>query len=105
MESPLYELWGLNSGCQGYPLSHPVSPIVAKFNKVMLLLDFFLICLLFMARGTGFPLVLSGFSLKYISLSTDWIAGPNDDVAEESVLGRSCLLAEEQHCYYMPLPF
>lgn len=41
MESPLYELWGLNSGCQGYPLSHPVSPIVAKFNKVMLLLDFF----------------------------------------------------------------
>lgn len=37
-----------------------------------------------MASGTGFPLVLSSFSLKYISLSTDWIAGLNVDVTEES---------------------
>lgn len=42
-----------------------------------------------MASGTGFPLVLSSFSLKNISLSTDWIAGLNDDVAEESALGRA----------------
>lgn len=35
-----------------------------------------------MASGTGFLLVLSSFSLKYISLSTDWIAGSND-VAED----------------------
>lgn len=43
----------------------------------------FFICFLFMASGTGFLLVLSSFSLKYISLSTDWIAGPNDGVAED----------------------
>lgn len=57
-----------------------------------------------MASGTGFLLVLSSFSLKYISLSTDWIAGPNDGVAEDC-FGRPCLFAEEQHCCCMPLLF
>lgn len=79
---PRCGLWGLNSGCHVSLPSRLVSPTGAKFNKVTLLLDFF-ICFLFMASGTGFLLVLSSFSLKYIFLSTDWIAGPNDGVAED----------------------
>lgn len=50
--------WGFNSICHVYLMVHLVSPTVAKFNKVIMLLLFFfsLICLLFMASGTGFPL-------------------------------------------------
>lgn len=89
--------WGLNSGCHVYLMVHLVSPTVAKFNKViMLLLNFFHLTSIY-GKWYWLSIVLSSFSLKYISLSTDGMAGPNDGAAEKSALAGSCLLAEEQH--------
>lgn len=103
----LCRFWGLNSGCYVYLMVHLVSPTVAKFNKViLLLLNFFHLTSIY-GKWYWFSIVLSNFSLKYISLSTDGMAELNDDAAEKSALAGSCLLAEEQHhhclfsCFYL----
>lgn len=93
----------LNSGCHVYLMGHLVSPTVAKFNKaIMLLLNFVHLSSIY-GKWCWFSIVLSSFSLKYVSLSTDWISGLSGGAAERSALGKACR-AEEQHHHCLPLP-